>query len=71
MLNLLLFLDMIRNLVILFLTVLCIVTFLFSYMQIVMAENPKTILKKTNDNGKDNDKLVVVFTINLQNISKI
>ena len=71
MLNLLLFLDMIRNLGILFLTVLFIVTFLFSSMQIVMAEDPKTILKKTNDNGKDNDKLVVVSTINLQNISKI
>ena len=39
-------------------------------MQIVMAEEPKTILQKTNDNGKNNDKLVVVSTINLQNISK-
>jgi hypothetical protein len=39
-------------------------------MQIVMAEEPKTIKKKTNDNVKDNDKLVVVSTINLQNISK-
>jgi hypothetical protein len=35
-----------------------------------MAKEPEAILKKTNDNRKDNDKLIVVSTINLQNIEK-
>lgn len=33
-------------------------------------KEPEAILKKTNDNRKDNDKLIVVSTINLQNIEK-
>jgi hypothetical protein len=35
-----------------------------------MAEEPGAILKKTNTNRNDNDKLIVVSTINLQNIEK-
>ena len=62
---------MLLNLGILIIIVLFIVPVSFSYLQIAMAEEPQTILQKTNDNGKNNDdKLVVVSIINLQNIEK-
>jgi hypothetical protein len=35
-----------------------------------MAEEPGAILKKTNANRNDIDNLIVVSTINLQNIEK-
>lgn len=43
---------------------------LVSSIQIAMAEEPGAILKKTNANRNDIDNLIVVSTINLQNIEK-
>ena len=66
---------MLRNLGILFLGILVLVTLnvTFSFLGTVMAQESEILSKNTNDNKQakhDDDKLVVVANINLKNTEK-